>query len=484
MNNFIFFIKLSFVCVFISSCLYDKFDIEEAQTDYPKDIEHIMLTRCATGGCHNPESKSKAAGLDLSTWDRMFDGAKHGAVTIPYSTLYSTLLYYTNTDSAEGVVAFPSMPTDGATLSKEEYYILRDWIAKGAPAANNTVKFSDDYGRKKLYIANRGCNNVAVYDVEKRVIMRYKDLGTAPGATASEAPQMIKVTPDNKLWITTFSGSSVMQVFDAATDELKFSIPVDTGSWSTFSISSDSRRAYTCNYNSGKVNVVDLDAGTIISSFTVNDSIHGIDLNSTNDTLYIGLNVSSGVMYKVPVNNPYSYQTVHLYGTGANIFLKPHEIKFRPDYKYYFVTCEGPGDDEVCVYKADYDHLEKEIHVGNNPSQMAMSAKNGLLFVTCMGDQYFPGITGSVSVIDMQTFQEIKRIQVGWQPYALVVDDEAGLVYVANRNFQGTGTMPFHPSACNGRNGNLSIIDITTLEAKPDIYTEFSVDPFGMAIRY
>ncbi|MEP7264998.1 MAG: hypothetical protein ABI772_10900, partial [Bacteroidota bacterium] len=289
---------------------------------------------------------------------------------------------------------------------------------------------------------------------------------------------------DNKSWITTFSGSSVMQVFDAATDELKFNIPVDTGNWSTFSISNDSRKAYTCNYTTGKVSVVDLEAGMVINSFTVSDSIHGIDINSTNDTLYIGLNVSAGVMYKVPVNDPNNSQTVYLYGSGTNIFLKPHEIKFRPDYAYYFVTCEGPGDDEVCVYRADLDLLEKEIEVGNNPSQMAMSAKQGLLFVTCMGDQYFPGITGSVSVIDMNSFREIKRIQVGWQPYALVVDDEAGLVYVANRNFQGTGTMPYYPSACNGRNGNLSVIDIATLQAKPDIYTEFSVDPFGIAIRY
>ena len=111
---------------FLSACSYDKFDTTvPVSSGYPAEIDRIMTTKCATAGCHNTQSKGAAAGLDLSSWDKMFEGTNNGAVTIPFRSDFSTLCYFTNIDSSLGLVVQPTMPIDGPPLSPSEYTALR-----------------------------------------------------------------------------------------------------------------------------------------------------------------------------------------------------------------------------------------------------------------------------------------------------------------------------------------------------------------------
>jgi YVTN family beta-propeller protein len=473
---------ISLLLTLIVSCRRDKYETPIVNTGYPPEVEEIIVAKCAQSGCHNTQSKDAAAGLDLSSWEKMFDGSSGGAVTVPYSTLFSTLLYYTNTDSLEGIVAQPTMPYNKPPLSKAEYYILRDWIAKGAPDKKGFVKFSDNPARKKIYISNQGCDNVAVFDIERKVIMRYVNTGVLPGAAPPEAPHQIKVTPDGMHWVTIFNGGDVMQVFSTANDQLEKNITIPKGGWNTFDISPDSKKAYACDYSNGKLISVDLEMGVVLDSCFLSMGIHGTTLNQSGDTLYIGKNNNSSFLFKVPVNNMNNYGLVNLNVPPTYPFCNPHEIAFSPDNSKYFVTCEANNVNQVRVANRSNDAVVAFIYVGIKPVEMAFSEKAGLLFVTCMEDNYFPGITGSVSVIDINTLQEVKRIRVGWQPHGIVVDEEEGLVYVSNRNY-GVGSPPHHPSVCAGKNGSLSVIDIASLQTITTLRAELSVDPYGMAIR-
>ena len=162
--------------------------------------------------------------------------------------------------------------------------------------------------------------------------------------------------------------------------------------------------------------------------------------------------------------------------------LMPHEIDFSPDGSRYFVTCEGPTANQVRVYNTANDQLITAINVGLKPVEMSISEKRNLMFVTCMEDNFFPFTTGSVRVIDMTTLTEIKKIEVGWQPHDLVVDDDEDIVYVANRNYGGPA--PHHASACGGQNGYMVAIDMKSLQLKPDFKAEMSVDPYSITIKY
>jgi YVTN family beta-propeller protein len=473
---------ISLLLMMIISCRRDKYEPEITDGSYPAAVEEIIVAKCAQAGCHNTQSQSASAGLDLSSWNKMFGGSSTGAVTIPFSTDFSPLLYFTNTDSMEGIVASPTMPYNAPKLSKADYYILRDWIAKGAPDSKGFVKFSDNPFRKKIYISNQGCDIVAVMDAETKVVMRYVNTGVLPGAAPPEAPHQIKITPDGLHWIAVFNGGAVMQVFSTLNDQLEHTVSIPQGGWNTFDISPDSKRAYACDYSDGKLITVDIENGILLDSFTLSKGLHGTALNAAGDTLYIGKNNNSSFLFKVPVNNMSNYTLVNLNVPPTYPYCNPHSIVFSPDNTKYFITCEAPNVNQVRVADKSNDAVIGVIHVGIKPVEMAVSEKAGLLFVTCMEDNYFPGITGSVSVIDINTLQEIKRIRVGWQPHGIVVDDEEGLVYVSNRNY-GAGSPPHHPSVCAGNNGNLSVIDIASLQTINSIHAELSVDPYGMAIR-
>lgn len=484
----------SLLLSFLAGCKYDQYEaVIPMQTGYPSQVEAIIVGKCSTPGCHNTISKDGAAGLDLSSWDVMFNGTNNGAVVIPFRSDFSTLCYFTNVDSSLGLVVLPTMPVNQPPLSTAEYQILRNWIDVGAPSKEGKIKFADDPLRHKFYVANQGCDVVSVFDANKRVAMRMVDVGQNPGASPPESPHNIKVTPDGQYWLVVFLNSNIVQVFSTATDQLVKTIPIGNGiagGWNTIVISSDSKKAYAVDYNGGRIAFVDIDAGTsnTVGPFPITGNptptLHGIALNQGNDTIYVTCQDISKIL-KIPINDLTSYEDVNLNPIGPwqiSFPLRPHEIIFSPDYSKYFVTCQDTNVNQVRVFNTSNDQLIQVIPVGKVPLEFGLAPSYDLLFVTNTEDDFFPNMRGSISVIDINSLTEIKKIKVGWQPHGLVVDEKKQVVYVANRNVSG-GIAPHHASACSGKNGYLSIIDLNTLDRDPDFKPEVSVDPYAITVR-
>jgi YVTN family beta-propeller protein len=476
--------------LFLSSCRYDVYEAPVV-SNYPDDVDAIITGKCATAGCHNDVSSVGAAGLDLSTWESLYKGTTNGAVVIPRRTDFSTLLYFTNTDSTKGLVVQPTMPINGTPLSDIEYQTLKSWIDAGGKSKSGEVMFPADVNRKKYYVTNQGCDVVSVFDAKKEVVMSMVDVGQNAGATPPESPHNIKVTPDGKYWVTVYLNSDIVQLYSTVSDELVKTIPIGNGiagGWNTISVSKNSKFGYAVDYNGGRVAIVDFDnnSSQTIGPFPSTGAainLHGSALNATDDTLYVTYQESSKLV-KIPLADPSNYEDVNLNPIGPDFSattLKPHEIIFSPDYTKYFVTCQDVN--QVRVFDAATDQLIKVIPVGVYPLEFAMSADNNLLFVSNMEDVTFlPDVKGSVSVIDIINLQEIKKVKVGWQPHGIAVDKANNCVIVANRNFTG-GPAPHHASACAGKNGSLSKIDMATLEKENSFKPELSVDPYSVAIK-
>jgi YVTN family beta-propeller protein len=486
-------IVIGLILVF-AGCKYEKYEaILPSNNGYPPQVESIIIGKCSTPGCHTAISKDAAAGLDLSSWDVMFDGTNNGAVVIPYRSDFSTLCYFTNIDSTLGLVVLPTMPINQPALSKAEYEILRDWIDAGAPNKEGFVKFSENPLRHKFYVANQGCDVVSVFDADKRVAMRMIDVGVNPGASPPESPHNIKVTPDGLYWLVVFLNSDIVQVFSTATDQLVKTIPIGNGiagGWNTITISSDSKKAYAVDYNGGRIAFVDIDAGTsnTVGPFPITGNptpnLHGVALSQNNDTLYVTCQDISRIL-RIPVNDLVNYEDININPLGPwqlPFPMRPHEIIFSPDYSKYFVTCQDTNVNQVRVFNTNNNQLIQVINVGKVPLEFALSPANNLLFVANTEDDFFPNMKGSISVIDLNTLTEIKKIKVGWQPHGIVVDEDKGVVYVANRNVSG-GIAPHHSSSCSGKNGYLSIINLSTLDKDPDFNPEVSVDPYAITVR-
>ena len=83
---------------------------------YPAEVGQILLTKCATAGCHNDASNAAAGGLNLSSWEKLFQGGNGSACVIPYRSDFSTLCYYVNSFSDLGVSLIPRMPLNQDAL--------------------------------------------------------------------------------------------------------------------------------------------------------------------------------------------------------------------------------------------------------------------------------------------------------------------------------------------------------------------------------
>jgi len=459
-----------FVILSFASCTKDKFSSPDTSC-YPKEVGDIILNRCATAGCHNTQSAGNANGLDYSSWDNMFQGGKNGSSVIPYSTDYSYMLYFCNTDTNLGLALQPTMPYKLTPLSTGEYLTLKNWIAEGAPNCTGYVNFSDNPDRKKFYVCMQPCNKVAIFDAETRVIMRYIKVGNGNGG-----PHQVRITPDGKYWCAVFYQGNILEVFRTSDDTEVGSITLNNGVsayWNTVAFTSDSKTAFVSNLDlQGFVSVVDLT--TMTETYVIGNlnNPHGTFVSPDDSTLYVTSQFGS-TLYKVHLKdeqNPWSTDMVSL-GAGA---LDPHEIIFSPDATEYFVSCQK--SDEVRIYSRATDlQIGSPLHVGVKPQEFSISQKHHWLFVSCTEDSLSPGcsslLKGSVYIIDYTTNAYVGHLYPGFQPHGLAVDDDHDVVYVANLNYDG-GPAPHHISNCGGTDGYVTIIDMKTLQllnvSRPD----------------
>ena len=468
------------------SCKRDEAAVDTKASGYPPQIAKLILTSCATQGCHTAQSKDAASGLSLSTWDEMMQGGNNGAVTIPYFSALSSTRLFTNTYASLGVSIKPTMPLHKAPLSESDVKMLIDWIDQGAPNNKGFVKFSDNPTRKKGYITNQGCDIVAVLDVESNLIMRYIPVGNTPNP---EVPHTVKISPDGNYWCVCFAAGDVFQIFSTFNDELVATIPLPAGSWNTIAFSSDSKMVYTVDWNSsGQVACIDLQNKTLkklIGSTTL-EWPHGIAL--LNDTvMYVTAN-KGNYIYRANIEDldNVDFHTIVAEKSAPlnkNSSLDIHEIAFSPDQTKYFLSCQTSN--EVRVMDASKDTLIAVINTGKYPVEFSFSNKYHLLFVSCMEDDTYAaeGIKGSITAIDYNTNTKVATIKSGYQPHGLQAYDKQDLLYIINRNISNTGPTPHHSSYCGGRNGYYQFIDMKTLKLIDGSKRELSTDPYSIAIR-
>lgn len=475
-------IFLFFPLVLIITCTKD---IGVQDSGYPPEISRIIVNKCATSGCHTYESKEAAAGLALETWEQMFEGGRNGAACIPYSHAYSTLFLFTNTYPDLGVTNSPTMPYNQAPLSREEVIMLMNWIDAGAPNSEGKVAFSGNSYRKKVYVTNQGCDVVTVFDAATQLQMRYIPVGAM---SSIESPHMVKVAPDGKHWYVIFNDTaSHVQKFRTSDDVKVGELDITIGSWSTFSISNDSKSGFAIDWNpDGRIAHIDLDNMTLSggSPWSGFWDAHGSALNAKGDTLLVTARFGNYI-HKVPVNDPSAFVEVALNPPAfpsPTSLLDPHQIAFSPDSLSYYVTCAKSN--EVRVMRASDDALLAVIPTGQFPQEMSFSKTTPYLFVTCEKEFTAPDTTGgSVDVINYMTNTWVKRLTLNMsEPNGVAVDDAHGLVYVANRN-RNLGVHPHHKNACGGNNGYVSFIDLYMLEVIPDKKIEVATDPYSIAVR-
>jgi len=491
-NSKLFFAGMLAFFVFANSCKRDELIIGE--TDYPKDIAYIMLSKCAMKGCHvhdavhTGHNGTEEELPDFSSWSKMFEGSEHsGALVIPYRADFSSLMYFVNTYPDLGPISEPTMPKDGPVLSRAEVIKLKEWINAGAPDSKGNVKFSGNPSRKKYYVLNQGCRVVTVMDAETNLPMRYVDVADASEQNLA-AHYMIQV---GQYWYASFVGGAYIKKFRASDDSYVGKIYVGAASWSEMAATPDGNYLFIVEYApspGGKLVKCDLNQMKVIDSTSLADTPHGARVSPDGKNLYV-TTTAGNYLYKIHVDSlskpgSFEYIAFTMQGPAPSLQYNSHDIVFSPDGSKYYVSCtgnNGSGDISIKVFDAATDNLLTSIPLQAGPYHMDFSVSKNLLFATSYEGTY-QGLEGRVSIIDLASNTWLKDLAAGVQPHGLAVDDGAGLVYVANRNISGNA-LPHHSSVCGGVNGTVSYIDLNTLEMlDKEVIT--ARDPYIIIIRH
>ncbi|MDQ3109690.1 MAG: YncE family protein [Bacteroidota bacterium] len=470
------------ICCF-QFCRKDPLPMDES-CGYTTPIGQLVLGKCATPGCHTTASSSECAGLDLSTWENLFKGGKNNSSVIPFRPDQSYLLFSVNTFHHFGPQLLPTMPLNHPPLSHDEVSLIRNWIASGAPNNQGEIKFSGDANRSKIYVANQGCDVVTVFDAKTKLVMRCITVGRT---STTESPHDIMVSPDGLYWYVTFYMGSYIQKYSTADDQLVAELDLGSPSWHSMCISDDSKSGVFSQWNSqGKVAYVDLETMTLRKMYLGLYSYpHGCAFDPTGNYFYV-VSQMGNFVYKTDLSDLVSvdYEMITMETGGVPQFggvEKPYVIKFSPDNSKYFITCQGTND--VRVFNSVNDSLLEIIHTSGVPQLIEFSKNTPYAFVSCMIDTTNSLTESSVDVINWQTNTYVKTLFPGFQERGLAVDDANGVVYVGNRNVDAGGPAPHHTTACQGKNGDIALISIATLEVIPGWKTEVSSDPYCITIR-
>ena len=472
--------------IFAFSCKHEKAvqpDKAAVAHEFPEDIARILVDRCATSGCHNEASYTGAGGLLLHSWTHLFEGGNNGAVVIPYSPENSSLLYFVNTDAAIDITATPTMPYNETPLSKEEYTLLRDWIAQGAPDKNGNIPFAENAPlRQKVYVTQQGCDLVGVIDAEQKVMMRYIEVGKQ---YASEQPNNIIISQDGRYAYVSFWGAGLIQKIDTDKDSVVATVELPRGYIKAIQLNKDDSKVIACSWYDHKLWMID--AGTMqISADMGNDLQFLSSFSATADGGFYATSGFGNIIYKINVDGSHRKILVDA-GPETNVSAPgtpdPYKLVLHTIADKYFVSCANSN--EVRIFRASTDELLAAVKVGDNPQEIVFSRSRPYLFVTCMNDTNSSLDVGSVYVVNYETYKVERQIaDKFFQPHGIALDEKEGALFVFSRNDDKNGPPPHHSGPCSGRNGFYQIYDISTLQRNNNRRYEVSVDPFTASARF
>jgi len=182
------------------------------------------------------------------------------------------------------------------------------------------------------------------------------------------------------------------------------------------------------NMNNSTLGLLNFENSTLNTNFFLYQNNRGLgdtgnDMKSYGGKLWIVVNVSSQVEV-VDFKSGVSIKRIPFF-SASNVARQPRYIAFSGSKAY---VCSFDGT--VARIDTTSLNIEAVTTVGRNPDGIAVA--NGKLYVSNSGGLDAPNYSKTVSVIDLNSFSETQKIEVGLNPYKIQTDNE-GDVYVISR---------------------------------------------------
>src|SRR5947209_3382417 len=326
-----------------------------------------------------------------------------------------------------------------------------------------------------VFVSNEHSGDVTVIDGATDEVVATFSVG--------KRPRGIHAAPDGKRLFVTLSGSPRMAPgidenrapADKTADGLGVIDPAArklTDRWHVgsdpeqFAISKDGRFAFIANEDDASASIVDLGSGQSRGKIKVSDEPEGVGVNPANGEVYVTCE-DKGEVFAI---DPDAQRVIAKIDTGG----RPRSVAFSPDGSRAYVACENGGYVAVIDARSHKSLSKIKLTTGSLPLDTAVSKDGKELYVST-------GRGNTVAIIDTQK-KEVPRspllsargegegeesivamIPVGNRAWGIALDPSGSKLYTAN-----------------GASNDVSVIDLKSRKELRRI--KVGDGPWGVAI--
>jgi YVTN family beta-propeller protein len=465
-------ILLSFTSLLFISCDSDPVPPEQIVDDTNNGFEtfevaEFFASTCATSGCHSGNDPSN--GLALSSHTNLLKGSSNrsngtvpnygGDVVIPFRTVESLLYQFVTSNLT------PLAPHDVLTITQDHITTVREWIEKGAKDFHGSVPFQNPSYR--VYVCNQGSDKLSVIDGDSKVVSAIIDVDFLQ---VLDSPHYVEAE-DGFIYVTLLAAGKLLKI-----STVDYSIVGEISGIikaGMIEISPDGTKAYVSRSSTSDpvfntIFVVDLTNMTVIKELLLPAPgvPHGIALTPDGTALYVANLTLDRISIIDAVNDEFVEDIVLDSGT------EPMQASTSPDGKYLYISARGTN--KLLVIDTEINSIIDEVAVAMGPMHIAITSDGNKI--------YLPSMMGNVvNIITKNGTSWSKTGEISHAGFnmmhgaELTADDR--YLYVSSRNTNGLFKTQFEVTG-EGPSGTIAIIDTQTEE----VIKLIEIEEFGTAI--
>jgi YVTN family beta-propeller protein len=415
------------------------------------EVAEIFAGNCATSGCHM--GNNSASGLSISNYSELLKGSTNrsngtvpnygGEDVIAYNSIKS-LVYQFITNNVT-----PIAPHDAILLTQDQITVIKNWIDNGAKDFSKKSPFLNPSYR--VYVCNQSSDAVSVIDGDANVVSAIIDVDFLQ---TNDKPHMVKER-DGFIYVTLISSGKLLKIRTSDYTVVREVTGITKAGM--IHISPDATKAYVSRSSTSDpvfntIFVVDITNMTVIKELLLPafGVPHGIALTHDGTTLYVANLTLDRISIVDAVNDEFVEDIILPQGT------EPMQASISPDGMYLYISARGTN--MLMVIDTQTKTVITQIPMAAGPMHIAVSSDGNKIYIPSMMGNVVNVVTKNDS--SWSKSNEISHAGFNMMQGADLTDDDRYL-YVSSRNTNGLFKTQFEVTG-EGPSGTIGIIDTQT----------------------